>query len=74
MRKFLVSYGVRQGYGVFNETTDEIELNCKDSLSNGNLAKFITDYLKYKKSVNKIVLYNFWEIIEQENKNKDETD
>lgn len=70
MRKFLVSYGVRQGYGVFNETTDEIELDCKNSLSNGNLAKFITDYLRYKNSANKIVLYNFWEIIEQEEENE----
>lgn len=70
MRKFLVSYRVRQGYGVFNETTDEIELDCKDSLSNGNLAKFITDYLRYKESANKIILYNFWEIIEQEEENE----
>lgn len=46
MRKFLVSYGFRQGYGALNEVTEEIELNCKDSLSDGNLARFIFEYLK----------------------------
>lgn len=62
MRKFLVSYGVGIDYTEFHNITEEIELVCKDSLNNGNLAKFILDYLKSSRKKHWIVLYNFWEI------------